>query len=397
VPVGLAAAAFAEIPITHRDQSSAVALVAGRPVDTGDRPALDPALAGFSGTLVFSEVDDQLGWWCAELIRLGRPPETPVAIVSRCSWPDQETVRCTLETVEVELSRREFRRPAVVIVGKVVALAPPHSWFTTRPLSGRRILLTRPVDQCGPLCDRLEELGADVLIRSAIEIADPSSWEAVDEALKSLDCFDCLVFSSANGVRYLLRRLREIGGDLRWFGSVRLAAIGPATAEQLGRYHLRADLVPTEYRAEALADALIVHCRAEATASLSEKGEDGSNAAGTRFLLVRASRGREVLAEQLEAAGGDVEQVVVYASRDVTVPDPEVAAALAAGRIDWVTVSSSAIARALVALYGVSLRNSRLVSISPITSETLRQLGYEPAVEAEHYTTDGMVEAMIDD
>ena len=160
---------------------------------------------------------------------------------------------------------------------------------------------------------------------------------------------------------------------------MKLAAIGPATAEELRRYHLEADLVPGEYRAEALAEELAGRC--------------GSGK--PRFLLARASRGREVLAERLTAAGGQVEQVVVYSSTDVERSEEDVAAAMSAGRIDWVTVTSSAIARSLVALFGEQLRNAKLASISPVTSETLRQLGYEPAAEAREYTTEGLVAAIL--
>ena len=158
---------------------------------------------------------------------------------------------------------------------------------------------------------------------------------------------------------------------------VQLAAIGPATADELAKYHLSADRVPDEFRAESLADAL----RDEATR-------------GVRFLLVRASRGREILAERLEAAGGSVTQVVAYTSTDPPGPDPDVQRRLSRGEIDWVTVTSSAIARSLAKMFSDELRNSRLASISPVTSDTLRQLGFEPHVEAEVYTMQGVVDAI---
>jgi uroporphyrinogen III methyltransferase/synthase len=145
----------------------------------------------------------------------------------------------------------------------------------------------------------------------------------------------------------------------------------------LEQYHLQADLVPDEFRAERLADELA--------------GQGG----GRRFLLARASRGREVLAERLREAGANVEQIVVYQSRDVSVPDAEIRAALAAGRVDWVTVTSSAIARSLAVLFGEDLKKARLVSISPITSQTLRELGFEPAAEASRYTLAGVVQALL--
>jgi uroporphyrinogen III methyltransferase / synthase len=269
------------------------------------------------------------------------------------------------------------RPPAVIIVGPVVSLAPEVSWFAARPLCGTSVLVTRPGDQAAEVWQRLAELGAEVLVQPAIRISDPPDWAPVDAALDGLDRFDWLVFSSANGVRYLLERLWSHRGDLRRLARLKLAAIGPGTADQLARYYLRADLVPEEFRAEALAEALVAQGR------------------GSRFLLARASRGREVLAEHLAAAGGQVEQVVVYTSTDLTESDPEITRRLAAGRIHWITVTSSAIARSLSAMFGSALGQARLASISPVTSATLRQLGYEPAAEASPYTMEGLVDAIL--
>ena len=378
VTAGVAAAACAEIPITDCRHGSAVALVTGRQQRDRSGPPLDyGALAGFPGTLVFYMAQETVRQWSRALIGRGKSPQTPVAIVARCSWPDQQTVRCTLGTVAQAAAAGDLRRPMVIVVGEVVSLAPEVSWFSARKLTGSRILLTRPRRQVGPLRDRLSELGADVIVHPAIRIGDPADWAEVDAALVRLDRYDWLVFSSVNGVRYLIERLLQRGCDLRRLGPVKLAAIGPATAEELRRYHLRVDLVPEEYRAEALAGQLAVEAR------------------GHRFLLARASRGREVLAERLTAAGGTVDQIVVYSSTDVEQPEEEVAAAMSAGRIDWVTVTSSAIARSLVALFGEQLRQTKLASISPITSETLRQLGHEPAAEATQYTSGGLVEAIL--
>ncbi|HVC94961.1 MAG TPA: uroporphyrinogen-III synthase [Pirellulales bacterium] len=239
------------------------------------------------------------------------------------------TVLTTLARAADEIAERQLRPPVLVVVGEVAALESGARWFTLRPLFDVRVMVTRPLAHADSLHERLCELGAEVLVQPAIEITAPDDWGPLDRALARFAEFDWLVFSSANGVDYLLERLCQRHGDLRPLGPLKLAAIGPGTAEALAGYKLRPDIVPDELRAEALAEAL------------------AGGAAGRRFLLARASRGREVLAEQLRAAGGEVEQVVVYRSRDVVAPDPEIAAALAAGRIDWVTVTSSAIARSL--------------------------------------------------
>jgi uroporphyrinogen III methyltransferase/synthase len=236
--------------------------------------------------------------------------------------------------------------------------------------------VTRPGEQAHELSNMLMALGATVLEQPGIEVSDPPDWSPVDAALRRIDAFDWLVFSSSNGVKRLLDRLLLLEGGFERLAAVRLAAIGPGTAAELARYGLATDLVPEEYRAESLAAALAPH------------------AMGKRFLLARASRGRQVLPDDLAAVGGIIEQVVVYTSHDVETADPQVAAALSAGRVDWVTVTSSAIARAIVALFGEQLHKARLASISPITSQTLRELGYPPAAEAVEYTMAGLVAAM---
>jgi uroporphyrinogen III methyltransferase/synthase len=216
-----------------------------------------------------------------------------------------------------------------------------------------------------------------VLTQPAIEIREPADWSALDAAIRRLDEFDWIIFLSSNGVNYFLQRMFALGHDLRRLGSARLAAIGPATVETLAHYHLRAEILPATYRAEALADALI------------------PLVPGKRILVARASRGREVLAEILSKAGAVVAQAVVYESRDVSAAEPEIAESLAAGRIDWITVTSSAIARSLVRLFGDALRKTRLAAISPLTADVLRELGHPPALVAETYTTDGIVAAIL--
>ena len=223
----------------------------------------------------------------------------------------------------------------------------------------------------------LDELGAKVLFQPAIEIAPPADWGPVDRAIERLAEFQWIVFSSAHGVEALVDRLLAGGRDLRALGQVRLAAIGPGTAEALGRYHLKADLVPAEFRAESLADA------------------PAPSAAGERFLLVRASRGREVLAERLVAAGAVVEQVVAYSSVDVSAADDQIAGLLRRGGIDWITVTSSAIARSLSAMFGADLAKAKLASLSPVTSQTLAELGLVSAAEASRYTMAGLVDAIV--
>ena len=378
ITASFAAPSYAGISVTHRDHASAVAMVTGQEKAGSKGSKLDyAALAAFPGTLIFYMGVTTAPHWTRELIVAGCDPKTPATIIRRCSWNDQEVISCRLDSVAEELASRRMRPPVVIVIGDTNATPPEVSWFGRRPLIGQTILVTRPYQQSYPMCRSLTELGAGCLIQPAIEIVPPQDWSPVDAALRAMDRYDWLVFSSTNGVCALLDRLCLKHGDLRRLGGIRLAAIGPNTAEALAKYHLSADILPGAYRAEALAEKL------------------AADAQGQRFLLVRASRGREILAEKLSAASGEVDQVVVYQSRDVETPDAAVAEAMAADQIDWVTVTSSSIARSLIGLFGEQLRRVRLASISPITSEVLREHGHEPTVEAKDYTTAGVIAAIV--
>ena len=374
-----AASSHAGIPLTDRDEASCVAFVAGQ--ERGDKRSEDSldyaALAQFPGTLVFYMGLTSAPRWSSELLAHGKSAYTPVAIVRRCTFADQQTIFTTLGKVDEHLGPGKLRPPAVVIVGAVARERSLENWFTSRPLFGRTVLVTRPAHQADAMVSKLRALGADVMYQPAIEITEPTDWSPVDAVIKQLGTFDWLVFSSSNGVEYFLRRLTHLGFDMRALGGRKLAAIGPATVDALAEYHLQADVSPESYRAEALAEAL------------------APSAKGKRFFLARASRGREVLAEMLTAAGGIVTQAVVYESRDVPEPNPDVLAALTAGRINWTTVTSSAIARSLVAMFGDALRNTKLAAISPLTAEVLAELDHAPAIVAESYTTDGIITAML--
>ena len=374
-----AVGSYAGVPLTQRDVASSIAFVTGQLGDSQEPVEMDyAALACFPGTLVFYMAVTTARQWSQGLIDAGKPAHTPTAIVRRCSWPDQKTFDTTLGEVAEEIESRGLRPPVVAIVGQVARRDPAINWFASRPLFGRKILVTRAVNQADSLARLLEELGAVVLRQPAIEISAPTDCGPLDAALARLDTYDWLVFASANGVRHLLDRLLAGNRDIRQLGKVKLAAIGPTTADELQKYHLVADLVPPNYRAESLAEAL------------------SGDAAGARILLVRASRGRETLGEELVRAGARVDQVIAYQSSDVTTPYSRIATALSAGSIDFVTVTSSAIARSLVRMFGEDLRRAKLASISPITTETLLETGHGAGVEATEYTIAGLVEAICE-
>jgi uroporphyrinogen III methyltransferase / synthase len=379
VTAAQATSSHASLPLTDRDEASCVAFVTGQ--ERGDKSQADPldyaALARFPGTLVFYMGVTTAGLWSRALIAHGKRADTPAAVVRRCSLPDQQTLFTTLGKLGEIVRRAKLRPPAVVIVGDVAKEREISNWFTTRPLFGRTVLITRPEHQSDDLAGRLQTLGANVVRQPAIEIGPPIDWAPVDRAIEQLPEFDWLVFSSSNGVEYFLRRLFVLGHDMRRLANVKLAAIGPGTAAALAGFHLNVDLQPDTYRAESLAEVLTPNSR------------------GKKIMLARASRGREVLAEMLTAAGAIVVQVIVYESRDVATADDDISRELAAGNIDITTVTSSAIAHSLVRLFGDSLRKTRLAAISPLTASVLGELGLLPAIVAETYTTEGLANAIL--
>ena len=379
ITAALAAGAYAGIPITHRDHASAVALITGQESASKTESSLNyDALARFPGTLVIYMGITTAPKWTTGLLNAGMAEDTHVAIIRRCSWPNQKTIRCQLsEVVEKLTPYSKFPPPAIAIVGAVAQTQTVSSWFESRPLFGQRILVCRPRDQAAELGELLLEQGADVLYQPAIQIGDPPDWKPVDDAISRIDEFDWLVFSSANGVRKMLNRIFDLGHDVRILAKLKIAAIGPVTAHALREFGLSCDAQPTEYRAEALA------------ATLSE------HANGARFLLARASRGRDTLATQLNAAGGVVEQIVVYSSSDVSDPDPKIRQSMKDGEISWVIASSSSIARSVHSLFGTDLNHTRLASISPITTKTLNDVGLTVELEATEYSMQGLVDALV--
>jgi uroporphyrinogen III methyltransferase / synthase len=383
VTAALGAGAFAGIPLTHRDHVSAVAFVTGHEKPDKTDSFLDwPALARFPGTLVIYMGMARLAHIVQMLLEHGKDAETPAAAVHWATTGRQRTVTAALRDLPAAVQQAGLKAPSLVLIGSVVSLRAELAWFETRPLLGKRILVTRPRHQAGQMAARLEELGAVVSLLPAVEVREPEDWGPVDRALTDLSRYQWIVFTSANGVDALIRRLRRGGRDLRALGSLRLAVIGPATADALRRYHLEPDLIPSVFDSEGLASEL------------------KERATGQRVLLARADRGRDVLRQEL-ASVAEVEQVAVYSQVDAVEPGSEALTALRQGQIDVITLTSSNIARSLVrCLDGETLEligsgRVQLVSISPVTSAAIREMGLPVAAEAREATAEGVVQALI--
>lgn len=384
VTAALAAAACAGIPLTHRSHASALAIITGHENLAKPDSSLDwEALARFPGTLAIYMGISRLAQITQALLEHGKDPATPAAVVHRASTGEQVTVDATLADLPRLVQGSGVSAPSIILIGSVVGLRPALSWFERRPLFGKRVVVTRPERQAGDLVHRFEELGAIVYGLPAVTIREPADWGPVDRALARLAEFDWLVFTSANGVEYFLRRLRRTGRDLRALGGVKLAAIGPGTADALRAAHLEPDLVPAVYRSEELANALKEH------------------AAGQRILLARADRGRDLLRQELDGVA-QVEQVAVYSQADAIDAESDVLDCLRRGEIDVVTFTSSNIAQAVLRALDETSRarilrgEVRLVSISPVTSAKITELGFPVAAEAKVYTAAGLLDAVIE-
>ncbi len=384
VTAGVGATAFAGLPVTHRDCASGVAFVTGHGDPESPNGRLDwAALAKFPGTLVFYMGVTRLAAICRTLIRHGMPADTPAATVRWGSLPAQQTITSTLEHLPDDALYKGLGPPALLVVGPIVAKRDIQSWYEKLPLFGQRIVVTRPEGESDRSASILEALGAEVLVAPTVQILPIDDWAPVDQAIDRISTYDWLVFTSGNGVRAFLDRLPATGRDLRALGRTKLAAIGPATAEALASFRLTADLVPPSYRSEDLADEL-----------LSRIGPD------SRILLARADRGRTILKDRLKAVA-EVDQVAVYRNADAESLPEEIAARIDEGSVDWITLTSSAITERLHGLISENGRARiasgaiRLASISPVTSAAARRLGWDVSAEAEAFTWDGVVRAII--
>jgi uroporphyrinogen III methyltransferase/synthase len=365
VTAGVAAPAYAGIPVTQRGVAAAVAFVTGHEASERDgvQTQIDwPALAAFPGTLVFYMGVRRLERIAAQLIAGGRPPSEPVAVVQRGTFADQRTISATLDDVAERAAQAGVRAPAILVVGAVAALHEELAWFGAGPLAGRTVAVTRARAQSSALAGRLRALGASVVEAPAIRI------EPLEATLPDLAGVDLLCVTSPNGARRLLQLCRD-ARDLR---GPAIAAIGPGTADALRAGGIVADVVPRRAVAESLVEALAdrpVH----------------------RAVVARAERARDVLPDALRARGAEVEILALYRTVAEPLSDEARAAALAA---DYLTFTSASAVRCFVEAAG-SFAGPRIVSIGPITSDALRAHGLRPDVEATEHTPDGLVAALL--
>ncbi len=381
ITAALAAASYVGIPITHRRHSSAVALITGQQQTEETPQAMDwNALARFPGTIVFYMGVTTVAQWTRELLREGKAPSTPAAIVRRCTWSDQSVVRCRLDEVAATLtSSNKIRPPVIVIIGDVAALGEDFDWFTSRPLAGCGVVVTRSPEQSEGLLLQLRQLGAEAYLQPVLEIVPPADCRQMDEVVQRIAAgeFNGVTFSSANGVDGLLTRVLSGGFDARIFAKVTLAVVGQHTADSLKRYGLRADVCPTEFSAQDLISNLAEDLR------------------GQHWLVTATNRSRDELPSGLVARGAEVTKLVVYETRPVAELKPGIESALQGGRIQYVTITSPAIADSAAALFEPFKSRLRPISLSNAVTARLNELNWAPIAQADSHSGDRLLAALV--
>jgi uroporphyrinogen III methyltransferase/synthase len=400
VTAGVAASAYAGIPVTHRGDASAVAFVTGHEDPEKAETVLDwGALARFPGTLVFYMGVKRLGDNAAALIAAGRDPDEPAAAVERGTMEGQRTVVATLGTLAEAVEREGVGAPALIVVGTVVERREALAWLERRPLHGKRIVVTRARAQASGLAATLRGLGAEVVELPAIRIEPTIETEEVRRAIERIGEYALVCLTSPNGVHLFFEALAAAGLDARALGGgtdngqvgkggtgaadkaqagTAIAAIGPGTARALAEHGIAADVVPERFVAEAMVKTLT-----------------SIEVAGRRVLIARAAEARDVLPDALRERGAEVDVVSLY---ETVRESPDPAAVEAAQAADYVTFTSSSTVRNLTeALRDRFPQDARVVSIGPVTSGAARDAGLEVDIEAERHDIDGLIAALLED
>ncbi len=375
----IAGPAYAGIPMTHRAHNSHVTFFTGHEDPAKTESAIDyGSLAKLGGTQVMLMGVERLGKVTSEMLNHGVRSDLPVALVRRATTGQQETLTGKLSNIAQKAMANGFEAPAVVVFGDVVSLRDNLNWYEKRPLLGKRIVVTRTRKQASVLSNELRALGAHVIELPTIRIEPPTNLREFAELVQDAHAYDWIVFTSTNGVEAFFDIFWKLYDDIREIGGVRIAVIGPATAQRVKDFHLHVDLQPEEFVAEAV---------------VREFKKQGS-IENVRVLLVRAEKARDVLPRELSAAGAIVDEAFAYRTVPETRDTSGARRQLAQDGADLITFTSSSTVENYFALGLPWPKGMRIASIGPITSKTVREQGCNVDVEARRHDIDGLVRAI---
>lgn len=383
VSAATAVPAYAGIPLTHRKLASSFAVITGQETPDKEGPGIAwDRIATAVDTLVFLMGMENLKLIVEKLIKYGRPPSTPVALIRWGTLPRQHTLVGTLGDIVAKVEAADFRPPAVIIVGDVVTLHQHLKWFTSKPLFGKRVLVTRPRHQANKLIELLAQEGAEPIELPVIEITPPPSWADLDSALGRLSDYDWIIFTSTNGVDAFFKRLYHHHWDARQLAGTRVCSIGKATATELEKHGIRADLIPGEYSSSGIISSL--------------KYEQVK---GARFLLPRSEIADRMLVEGLLMSGAQVDQVTAYNTIVAPERNSSVKQLFQETEVDIVTFTSPSTVQGLIAsLQGERelLQNAVIACIGPVTAKAAEEAGLKIDVMAKEHTMEGLVRALVE-
>lgn len=384
VTSAVAAPAYAGIPLTHRDYTSSVSLITGHENPLKKETGIKwDSIANSGSTLVFLMGVKNLPNIREKLIENGMSPDTPVALVRWGTTTKQQCVSGTLKNIVERVESAGLKAPAIIVVGKVVSLREKMQWFESRPLFGRRIVVTRARAQASDLVSKLTELGAHCIEIPTIRIVPPKDNSPLEGAVGELDRYDWIVFTSVNGVKFFFETLFKTHLDVRAMGHLKCACIGPVTKQELLKYGIVSDVLPETYRAESVIKAF---------SALDIKGK--------RILLPRAKEARTILPEELQKLGATVNEITAYVTEQADDEKNLLLDLLEDRKIDLVTFTSSSTVKNFKAMLPPDnaktlLSQVTLASIGPITSDTIKSEGMTTHIQAETYTIDGLIEAVV--
>ena len=383
VTSAIAAPAYAGVPVTHRAVATSFAVITGHEDETKPEASVDwSRLATAVDTLVVLMGGAALPSIAEALIAAGRPATTPAVSIQWGTLPEQRSVAASLSEIASAVKAAGLGSPLLTVIGEVASLRGHINWFETRPLFGKRVLVTRTRQQASALADLLRREGAIPVELATLELTPVAKDADLESAAKRLDSHDyawCLL-TSANAVEFFLGFIERSGRDARAFAGCRIAAIGSGTALALRGHGLRADLVAADSRSEGLVEAM-----------------GGERLAGCRVLLPRAEGGRDILTDGLKRLGAVVDEVLLYESRPPKEADPEAVRLVREGQIDIATFASSSSVRNLAALLGddfARLKGVTVACIGPVTAATVREHGLTVAVEAREQSVEALVAAL---